>query len=974
MQNGGPAHGRDGEGDVGTNGHRPMKDQDRAILANGHASGGAEGGSSSRNGVDDDRPLVPVIEERMIPIDHIVSALARQAMRDLAALREAMVDLADQKRKRRLVDYAATYRAEFAKVLVLVNWARRIKGVRTAIDVRAWLQGQKNCFDNLYAVLRYDILNQMQFVKVRAPDIRSAIDVLNTGALPRLRTGVFAQSFRSEPLPLTGGRKDAATQTIDANLTLRLALHETIPSTLQQYSVGGGAATFVVPDEFRIALTSASTDVGADVYPWEYSDFELLGPPGEDGSTHARLKLELRHIVNGILHEARQVPRSQLEAVYERLHRFALFSRLERLASLFRELNDVETELRVEQDSQNNRLSVHYWRSRSDRQGAPFFRISLDASGDRHAVESMHSHGQVEQLTAVAVMSTSARQILDRIVASEVQRLLGNVLVRIQRTPSGTKAFELTSDRDLRGRLSRDGWLSIRISHGRGTWQVRTTTGVQLQECAELGKVLAATIDAERQADAILQFVRRDARRGVVQAASLTGWSELELQHSSIDKAGFARATGFTLDQAVFLTRRQSGWLDCNGGSAWFAVSIMLEGAWSWHIAEATVVRNVWQLDWFDRLDIPLITPALEGRIDPLKFYEALNQLCTGRIITLQVQRGLTERGTISQLLQDEDKQPYVSIATRDLTGVHQVSWLAPLLKIVLARSYATDSLQLVLVLTPALASSIDVSMLLRSGLLVQTRHGLSICVPCSVQTTPKELVDALLDGWQKVQALVAILLDVVEVPQLADAQFKNANQVELRYGQDRQNALTLGLGLAESITVNAGQLYNPHARIETFLRQLGPFLRDNVIPLAGLLAATEPVLSLFDRLERATADDPAFYIVARSAISYRIYYTRSRHTIDVKLRCTDGRAAAKTLSDRVYWQISEYPVRGHTSKLPCRSIFERGLDDVLGAGTTTPLQTGLRCRSSVVVDAVIQIHNVLGKANALAAPAGKAK
>lgn len=113
-------------------------------------------------------PFIPHVEYGFIPIATIVERLVKNAYSELDELRETMPSMSNLKRKRKLLDYTQRFKQEFIKLFVLVQWASVASEVHICIDVCAFLQGQKNCFYNLYDVLRRDIYNQMQFAKYDA--------------------------------------------------------------------------------------------------------------------------------------------------------------------------------------------------------------------------------------------------------------------------------------------------------------------------------------------------------------------------------------------------------------------------------------------------------------------------------------------------------------------------------------------------------------------------------------------------------------------------------------------------------------------------------------------------------------------------------------------------------------------------------------------------------------------------------------
>ncbi|BFZ58331.1 mediator complex subunit [Savitreella phatthalungensis] len=916
----------------------------------------------------DAKSVLPHIQDRMIPISHIVTALTRQAMRDLHTLRETMTDMVDQKRKRRLVEYVANYRAEFAKLIVLAHWARRVAEVRTAIDVRAWLQGQKNCFDNLYAVLRFDILNQMQFAKIPSADLKTALDVLTTGTLPELRTGICAgRPSEHDKTPLADDERRKIHQTIETHLTLRLALHETIPSQFASPSISEGKATFCVAREFDLDLTSTSTDVAAATYPWRFVDVRLLGPEDEEPHLDPRLKRDLKHAVDHVLFKARTAGSSQLEAAYRLVHDFVLAARFEQLIQLLTGLNGIELDLRIDVTPARNSFTVTYWSATlASHSRAPSFTVERD-----NQTRQLRVLGGIDRIVLpIDVFASTAKAIIQYVVAQHVRTLLTEIRDALHIKGHDARIGDTASELSLV--FGAGETLQVRIEPIKGQFQV-SLDNTNRDNLNKLQNELRHSPNAVGRAAVLEDFVQRRLRQSIIHAASLAGWVFKDMQDSSLPRDEFAQAGASTVGNALFFTRKTAGWFDVNGNSAWFAVAL-LKGAtsWTWHIAETAVLNNAWKLQWLEPLGIDPITVDADGEMDSVKFYQRLMYLCTAKVIILQLQRGLAERGLMSKVSLDVDdptKPPVALVAARDLIGPAADNWLGPLLRWRIAGLYSCSGMHLRLVFDLV---EIDATSLVASGLLINDGKSYSISVPCSVETPARVLIDSMLLAWQSIYILVSMLSDTRRFAKYASATIESATTVSFEYGLSDSKKHQLLLNIATGspgMTLVQGRSRNPHKRIEHYLAADAAIFRTNACALLGILALTEPVLVQLDAFEQLEIEKPSFYVIARSAAHYRLVYPSRNAQLDVRARIN----STANQEDRVTWLVTDPTIvkPGTSTKLACKQVFERGIDPL----TTTPMTHGVRCHAKAVCEVLEQCHNaVLSQQSTARPPASTGK
>jgi len=87
---------------------------------------------------------------------------------------------ADAEKRRLMLEFLNTHREKFIKLMVLADWSKNAKDVGKMIDLNVWFENQYRHFDNAKFMIG-DIQRRLQTFKVRAPDIKTAVEILSTG-------------------------------------------------------------------------------------------------------------------------------------------------------------------------------------------------------------------------------------------------------------------------------------------------------------------------------------------------------------------------------------------------------------------------------------------------------------------------------------------------------------------------------------------------------------------------------------------------------------------------------------------------------------------------------------------------------------------------------------------------------------------------------------------------------------------------
>lgn len=83
-------------------------------------------------------------------------------------------------KKKRLLDFAQDTHTKFTKALVLTQWGRKSEQVSKVIDLRLHLWKQSGHYDQLFGSLA-TLKRGLGYMRVRNPDLHTAVEVLSTG-------------------------------------------------------------------------------------------------------------------------------------------------------------------------------------------------------------------------------------------------------------------------------------------------------------------------------------------------------------------------------------------------------------------------------------------------------------------------------------------------------------------------------------------------------------------------------------------------------------------------------------------------------------------------------------------------------------------------------------------------------------------------------------------------------------------------
>ena len=195
-------------------------------------------------------------------------------------------------KKLRMLEFAQNRRAQFIKVLVLSQWSRQAEEVSKVIDTKLWLDGQRRTFEDAASWMG-ELKRILAPVKMPNPDIKTALEALSLSKASSLPDLGYIP-----PEPLSPQQMLQALRNVNTLLSVRLNLHETIPSPLRDFSIASGRATFRVAEEYEVDLSIAEEDPSSQLY---FIDFRFLFSPSPADIPSSRLRDEIEGKANGVL-------------------------------------------------------------------------------------------------------------------------------------------------------------------------------------------------------------------------------------------------------------------------------------------------------------------------------------------------------------------------------------------------------------------------------------------------------------------------------------------------------------------------------------------------------------------------------------------------------------------------------------------------------------------------------------------------
>ncbi|KAI5205709.1 MED14-domain-containing protein [Aureobasidium subglaciale] len=587
--------------------------QDNA-LSNGYSNGTDK---------EEEKLLPPELEHwahTYVPMGKLLERMAQQCYFELGDLVEQMADLniaAPQQtngastaapdmsktsvdKKLRLMNFANTQQARFIKALVLSDWARNMGDMDKLIELRMWLTQQDEA-SSLVANTIVNMKNNMVAAKMPNPNIEGALELLSTSKAPWLPDlGYIA------PKPLSAQKLLKTLRDMNFVLSVRLNLHEQLPSHFCNYSIANGRATFVVPDEFELDLAVTDEDTTS---PFYFIDIRFLfsdAPPLPDG--YARQSLEGK--VNQILQL------EGLSAAYEFLHGFVLTHKINLLRRQAFELSRTRWTECLHVEPIHRSLVVQYWTGQPG--GKSWIEVGIVKGNSGQTSDRQHTPARLnirwfkagkevpDARFDIDAANPSMEQILNQVTAAHMTLRLATVRDQIVAIspPNSALAINLNASSTDPNACA----LSTKLGqHGSET----TLRIIPVNGNISISPVSSASIDVERRLNAdpsidaaqIVSYlncklVQDQITRQAIQAGWLLMPTDKQADTTKIFQEQIVRRTTFT----------RHGW-----GEDWaICLTISLQGArwWIVHLTSPSPTSRI--ITTAETLAIPATTKLFD--------------------------------------------------------------------------------------------------------------------------------------------------------------------------------------------------------------------------------------------------------------------------------------------------------------------------------------------------------------------------
>ena len=250
-------------------------------------------------------------------------------------------------KKERILQFADDHKADFIKLLVLLQWSKNGEDVRKAMNLNFWLMNRRFVYlqaRDALARLKQDAVG----FQIPNPDLKTAGEVLSLG-----KAAGFPDVGYKEAKPLKRKQILSTLRKLSRTVSVRLALDDSLPLQLRNYHVHDGRATFVVEDEFELGLSVLDNSPTA---PFRVVDFRFIYSPRPNIPESKRQEIEF--VANA------EIDRNGLLGCYDFFHNFAITMKLTEFYKQALDLSRNQWAGYLRAEMLRRDLVVEYWRGR----------------------------------------------------------------------------------------------------------------------------------------------------------------------------------------------------------------------------------------------------------------------------------------------------------------------------------------------------------------------------------------------------------------------------------------------------------------------------------------------------------------------------------------------------------------------------------------------------------------------------------
>ncbi|KAB8263740.1 mediator of RNA polymerase II transcription subunit 14 [Aspergillus pseudonomiae] len=492
-------------------------------------------------------PELPHITQGFFSFSKLINRSVQQSWNDLSDLITEMADIqvspqdssslqlpasgksygnqspGNLRKKARILDFAHAKRAEFIKLLVLSQWGRQAADVSKLIDLQNFIRTRHQAYMGALQWIG-DMKRDLVQAQVANPDLRTALEVLSKG-----KVSSMSDLGYKPPRSLTGKHTLKRLQKINRIISVRLALHDSVPRAFQTYSIRDGRVTFVVPNEFELDLSIGQEDESSQLY---FVDVRFLFNPSSP-IPKGRILNEFDVKINEALRN------DGLAGCFDLLHSLVLTNKINILFKQAMELArglwyDV---LRVE--LLHRTLVVHYWTQKVGAKswleiGIKSGRIYGENDGYRYPYLDLRWIRDGQEVDSEEIEfnteSLSMECILRSVIALHISHILSSAYRIISESPLYS-AGRLSLQAQLTRTEPGDCGLAIQLTESR-----HLSVSIEPMSGAS---IISATPSAQDRLDNDCSFDKSSAEDIVARVARLRCMAAIDEIESNVRMLGF---------------------------------------------------------------------------------------------------------------------------------------------------------------------------------------------------------------------------------------------------------------------------------------------------------------------------------------------------------------------------------------------------------------------------------------------------
>ncbi|OAL46066.1 MED14-domain-containing protein [Pyrenochaeta sp. DS3sAY3a] len=481
---------------------------------------------------------------------------------------------ASSQKKLLLMKFAQDNRAKFIKLMVLTDWGKRSAAdVAKFIDLYAWTREQSIHMEAADFAID-SVKRHASIVGEKNPDITTALEILSTGKASWMPSLDFIPRD-----PVSSEHALKLLRYMNASLSIRLNVHETLPRHLRNWRIQSGRATFVVDNQLEFDVMSFVEDTSQQ---WFFIDLRLLFSPAPAITVGSRFLMHLKEQADFTLRD------KGLTGLFDFLNNFVLTHKITVLRSQALDLVRSGWAGSLKVEPVHRELVVSYWTDRPGKKN--WIEIGVTTNKPKNGKVSWRGP-PIPSLTARwfrqgkevkdANLQFDWKDLsMERIIKQVIARHTGEILrlTKESLNPSMTVHANLSNTEPVAcalsttlGTKSNSITLSLEPVTGKYIMQPATALSARAEHALNLGREPSqiANILTQMLAQSLLSTVQRSAQQ--------LGWQPVVRQSLNLQIIKEA----VKLDALQFALYWPRGW-----SSTWAFATVIDSSGESWWVFE----------------------------------------------------------------------------------------------------------------------------------------------------------------------------------------------------------------------------------------------------------------------------------------------------------------------------------------------------------------------------------------------------